>query len=155
MKHMKTETELSYGKQLRFIPKRENFVEESKEIFDYIIKHAKMMEYREKYFDYTMVSSLHKVIYLTGDNIDEFFDINKNKNIFLSSYYGNEKYEFTNQKLDISCVLTKEKVQIPIYDYWYYESEKIEESEEYILKLNIENYLILFSNKKIYYILSK
>lgn len=146
----KNETELSYGKQLRFIPKRENFVEESKEIFDYIIKHAKMMEYREKYFDYTMVSSLHKVIYLTGDNIDEFFDINKNKNIFLSSYYGNEKYEFTNQKLDISCVLTKEKVQIPIYDYWYYESEKIEESEEYILKLNIENYLILFSNKKIY-----
>lgn len=146
----KNETELSYGKQLRFIPKRENFVEESREIFDYIIKHAKMMEYREKYFDYTMVSSLHKVIYLTGDNIDEFFDINKNKNIFLSSYYGNEKYEFTNQKLDISCVLTKEKVQIPIYDYWYYESEKIEESEEYILKLNIENYLILFSNKKIY-----
>ena len=76
----KNETELSYGKQLRFIPKRENFVEESREIFDYIIKHAKMMEYREKYFDYTMVSSLHKVIYLTGDNIDEFFDINKNKN---------------------------------------------------------------------------
>ena len=146
----KNETELSYGKQLRFIPKRENFVEESKEIFDYIIKNAKMMEYREKYFDYTMVSSLHKVIYLTGDNIDEFFDINKNKNIFLSSYYGNEKYEFTNQKLDISCVLTKEKVQIPIYDYWYYESEKIEESEEYILKLNIENYLTLFSDKKIY-----
>ena len=33
----KNESELCYGKQLRFIPKRENFVEESKEIFDYII----------------------------------------------------------------------------------------------------------------------
>ena len=44
----KNESELCYGKQLRFIPKRENFVEESKEIFDYIIKNAQMMEYREK-----------------------------------------------------------------------------------------------------------
>ena len=37
----KNESELCYGKQLRFIPKRENFVEESQEIFDYIIKNAK------------------------------------------------------------------------------------------------------------------
>ena len=30
-----------------------------------------------------MLSSLNKVIYVTGDNIDEFFDINKNKDIVL------------------------------------------------------------------------
>ena len=146
----KNESELNYGKQLRFIPKRENFVEESKEIFDYIIKNAQMMEYREKYSNYTMLSSLNKVIYITGDNIDEFFDINKNKDIMLNSYYGNEKYEFANQKLDISCVLTKEKVEIPIYDYWYYESGDVEESEEYVLKLNIGKHSTLLSNKKIY-----
>ena len=68
----------------------------------------------------------------------------------LNSYYGNEKYELTTQKLDISCILAKEKVQIPKYNYWYYESEGAEESEEYVLKLNIENYLTLLSNKKIY-----
>ena len=146
----KNESELNYGKQLRFIPKKENFVEESKEIFDYIIKNAQMMEYREKYSNYTMLSSLNKVIYVTGDNIDEFFEINKNKDIVLNSHYGNEKYEFTNQKLDISCVLTKEKVEIPIYDYWYYGNGDVEESEEYVLKLNIENHSILCSNKKIY-----
>lgn len=146
----KNESELCYGKQLRFIPKRENFVDESKEIFDYIIKNAQMMEYREKYSTYTMLSSLNKVIYITGDNIDEFFAINKNKDIVLNLYYGNEKYEFTNQKLDISCILTKEKVKVPIYDYWSYESEYIEESEEYVLKLNIEGYLTLFSNTKMY-----
>lgn len=146
----KNESELNYGKQLRFIPKRENFVEESKEIFDYIIKNARMMEYREKYSNYTMLSSLNKVIYVTGDNIDEFFEINKNKDIVLNSYYGNEKYEFTNEKLDISCVLTKEKVEIPIYDYWYFGNGDVEESEEYLLKLNIENHSTLFSNKKIY-----
>lgn len=146
----KNESELNYGKQLRFIPKRENFVEESKEIFDYIIKNAQMMEYREKYSNYTMLSSLNKVIYVTGDNIDEFFEINKNKDIVLNSYYGNEKYEFTNEKLDISCVLTKEKVEIPIYDYWYYGNGDVEESEEYVLKLNIEKHSTLLSNKKIY-----
>ena len=146
----KNESELNYGKQLRFIPKRENFVEESKEIFDYIIKNAQMMEYREKYSNYTMLSSLNKVIYVTGDNIDEFFDINQNKDIVLNSYYGNEKYEFTNERLDVSCVLTKEKVEIPIYDYWYYGNGDVEESEEYVLKLNIENYSTLLSNKKIY-----
>ncbi len=149
-KAYKNESELCYGKQLRFIPKRENFVEESKEIFDYIIKNAQMMEYREKYSNYTMLSSLNKVIYATGDNIDEFFSINKNKDIVLNSYYGNEKYEFTNQKLDITCVLTKEKVEIPIYDYWYYENGDVEENEEYVLKLNIGEHSILYSNKKIY-----
>ena len=146
----KNESELCYGKQLRFIPKKENFVEESKEIFDYIIKNAQMMEYIEKYSNYTMLSSLNKVIYVTGDNIDEFFDINKNKDIALNSYYGNEKYEFTNQRLEISCVLTKEKVEIPIYDYWYYGNGDVEESEEYVLKLNIGEHLTIFSNKKIY-----
>ena len=146
----KNESELCYGKQLRFIPKRENFVEESKEIFDYIIKNAQMMEYREKYSNYTMLSALNKVIYVTGDNIDEFFDINKNKDIVLNSYYCNEKYEFTNQRLDISCVLTKEKVEIPIYDYWYYGNGDVKESEEYVLKLNIGEHSTLFSNKKIY-----
>ena len=146
----KNESELCYGKQLRFIPKRENFVEESKEIFDYIIKNAQMMEYREKYSNYTMLSALNKVIYVTGDNIDEFFDINKNKDIVLNSYYCNEKYEFTNQRLDISCVLTKEKVEIPIYDYWYYGNGDVKESEEYVLKLNIGEHSTLISNKKMY-----
>lgn len=146
----KNESELCYGKQLRFIPKRENFIEESKEIFDYIIKNAQIMEYREKYSSYTMLSSLNKVLYVTGDNIDEFFNINKNKDIVLNSYYGNEKYEFTNKKLDITCVLTKEKVEIPIYDYWHYGNGNVEESEEYVLKLNIREHSTLYSNKKIY-----
>ena len=76
-----------------YFDKRENFTEESKEIFDYIIKYAKMMDYRDKYSNYSMLNSLNKVMYVTGDNIDEFFEINKNKDIVLNSYYGNERYE--------------------------------------------------------------
>lgn len=44
--------ELYYGKQLKFVPKRENFTEESKPIFDYIIKYAEMINYNSKYNNY-------------------------------------------------------------------------------------------------------
>ena len=143
------ESGLYYGKQLRFIPKRENFTEDSQEIFDYIIKYAEMIDYNNRYNDNRMANSFHKSIYMMGDNINKFLDLSKNKGLWVHSYYnGNSKYEFTDQKLDIACILTKEKVQIPNYDYWY--QDKVEESEEYVLKLNMQKYSILVSNTKIY-----
>ena len=145
------ESGLYYGKQLRFVPKRENFTEDSQIIFDYIIKYAEMVDYNNKHNSYANANSLNKAIYLSGKDIDDFFNINKNKEILLNSYYGNTRYEFTNQKLDISCVFTKEKVQIPHYNYWYYyDNEESEESEEYVLKLNIQDYITLESINKIY-----
>lgn len=147
------ESELYYGKQLRFIPKRENFTEDSQIIFDYIIKYAEMVDYNNRYSDYRMSSSFNKYIYITGENIDEFLNINKNKGIILHSYYnGDSKYICTDEKLEVSCVLKKEKIRIPNYDYWFYdtEGEDEEESEEYVLKLNITGYSILLSNNKIY-----
>ena len=48
----KNEKELYYGKQLRFIPKKENFIESSQKMFDYIIKYAEMVEYNSKYNEY-------------------------------------------------------------------------------------------------------
>lgn len=147
----KNESELYYGKQLRFIPKRGNFTEDSQIIFDYIIKYAEMVDYNNRYSDYRMSASFNKFIYITGENIDEFLNINKNKGILLHSYYnGDLKYEFTNEKLYISCILKREKVQIPTYDYWSYYTGDSEESEEYVLKLNITDYSILLSNNKIY-----
>ena len=146
-------TELNYRKQLRFIPKRENFTEDSKKIFDYIIKYAEMVEYNNRFSDYRMSSSFNKSIYITEEKIDEFLNLNKNKEFILHSYYnGNSKYQFTDEKLDIKCTFKKEKVEIPVYnyDYWYYEQEGTEESEEYVLKLNISNYEILLSNTKMY-----
>ena len=149
----KNGTVLCYGKQLRFIPKRENFIDDSKKVFDYIIKYAEMIEYNNQFSDYRMSSSFNKAIYVTEENIDEFLNLNKNKEIIVHSYYnGNSQYRLTEEKLDISCIFKKEKVEIPIYTYdsWYYETENIEESEEYVLKLNISDYQILLSNTKIY-----
>lgn len=110
-----------------------------------------MVDYNNRYSDYRMSSSFNKFIYITGENIDEFLNINKNNEIILRSYYnGDSKYKFTDERLEVSCVLKKEKVRIPNYDYWFYDTEDEEESEEYVLKLNITGYSILLSNNKIY-----
>lgn len=71
-------------------------IEDSQIIFDYIIKYAEMVEYNNKHNSYANANSLNKVIYLSGNDIDDFFNINKNKEILLNPYSGNTKYEFTN-----------------------------------------------------------
>lgn len=147
----KNQSELNYGKQLRFIPKKENFTEDSQAMFDFIVKYAEMIEYNNTFSDYRMSSSFYKGIYITGERIDEFFKINNNKEVMVcSNYYGNIKHKLTDDKLDVKCILNKERVEIPSYNYWYYEEDYEEESEEYVIKLNIEDYDVLFSYDKIY-----
>ena len=69
----KNETTLFYGKQLEFIPKRENFTEDSRELFDFIIRFAEMIEYSKKYYRYGFDKSVVKDIYLTGNEIENYF----------------------------------------------------------------------------------
>ena len=144
----KNETELYYGKQLKFIPKRDNFIEASKPIFDFIIKYAEMIDYNEKYTDYRMASSFYKYIFISSNEIEEFFEINKNKEIVVNIYHDKEKFEFTDKKLNIECIFTRELVETPQYNYWYYAGTT--GTEEYVLKLNISDYLLLISSKYIY-----
>ena len=142
------ESELFYGKQLRCIPKRENFTEDSQSIFDYIIKYAEMIDYNNKFNKYATTNFFNKSIYLSGKDIDDFFKMYKNKYGILK-LYRDQKYEFTNQKLDMVCVLKKEEVKIQNYNCWEDEVEE-EISEEYILQLNIKDYFTLESLNKIY-----
>lgn len=148
----KDEKEIYYGKELSLIPKRENFEENSRWLFDFIIKYAKIIEYDNKYkkysyYNYASDNFIGKYIYLTGEDIDEFFANNKTKEININVPYGQGgKYTFTDENLNLYCELKKEEVTIPAYNLWYDE----EESEEYVFKLNIDNYSILMSQDKIY-----
>lgn len=140
-------TELYYGKQLRFIPKRENFIEDSQKIFDYIIKYAEMIEYGNKFNEYRYSSLSNKEIYITDENIDELFKL-KDTVTFKTYNNGNLEYTLTDEKLNIECIMNKEKVKINFHNYWSGYEEK--ESEEYVLKINIEGYNVLYSSSKIY-----
>ena len=142
--------ELYYGKQLNFIPKRENFLEEFRPIFDLIIKYAEMINYTKKYNKYDYYGDFNKYIYISNENIEEFFKLNNNKELILNTFEGQYKYNFTDEKLDIYCILKKEMVEFPKYDYYWYDNNRIEKSEELVLRLNIQDYFVIKSNKNIY-----
>lgn len=143
----KQETELDYGKQLRFIPKRENFNEESQKIFDLIIEHAELAEYIQKFNRYNEYDLSGKEIYISGKKIEETINLLEEPIISAYSYSeGDTEYEFTDEKINIECSLSKEMVERQI-GFW---EEKYEETEEYVLRLNISDYNVLFSNDHIY-----
>ena len=150
----KNKEEIYYGKQLNFIPKRENFIESSRPIFDLIIQYAEIIDYRSTYSRYTYDNYFNKSIFLDGEKIDKFFEI-IGKNVKLQIYGELVEYEFSDQKLDINCILEKKKMsfsEISEIGYWNYENylSMIESSDEYVLSLNVEPDYVLFSDEKIY-----
>ena len=143
-----TGSEIYYGKQLNFIPKKENFTEESQFLFDFIIKYAEIFNLSNKYNNYyTSSILLNKNIYISNENLDDFLEYYKDKGSSINLYNKDNKYEFTNETLDIYGILTKETVNLSNYSYYFDYDEK---SEEYIFKLNIEDYSILYTIKYIY-----
>lgn len=147
------EEELYYGKQLRFIPKRENFCKESQRKFDFIIQYAEMIDYNNKFNHYRIANTIDKEMLISGDKIEEIFDMMDEKKIIANSYTnGRNEYWYTEESLDIECVLEKEMVKNYVYHDYYYWQEKEEagETEEYVFKLNISNYYVLISKQYIY-----
>ena len=143
----KNQEELEYGKQLRFFVKKENFEEKSRDLLDYIISYGEMVEYSNKFSRYNYSDLSNKEIYLSGDKIEQILDMMPNKGIWVTSYSQGEKiYELTNEKLDMKCQLKKEMVETRT-NFW---DDEGEETEEYVFRLNISDYEILFSNNFIY-----
>ena len=154
----KNETEIYYGKQLRFIPKRENFSEDSRWLFDYIIEYAEMFQYYDTFDRYNMSTVIGKEMYIKGSKIDEFFNMLPNKNVLFHCYeysgkQGIELCNVTDEELKITYNIKKEKVKNFNIHYWDVEYEKV--TEEYVLRTNITNYLVLYSDKNIYILYNK
>ena len=147
-KAYKNKEELFYGKQLSLIPQKEIFTKDSQDILELLLNYAEILDYNQKYARYSLDGDFNRAIYLDGEKIDEFFNLNKNKIIIVNENNMPREYRLTDKKLDIKCILSREKVQIPNYSFW--SDETSYESEEYVLKLNIEDFDVLFSKDKIY-----
>ena len=142
----KNQEKLVYGKQLCFIPNKENFTEDSKKFFDFIIKYANIIAYNKKFNRYGLSDFSDKEIYIMGNNIEETLNLFENPKVYINSYRDGEKeYYFTDDKLEIQCEVKKEEVSFE-NNYWF----EIDDSEEFVLKLNIKNYNVLYSDQYIY-----
>ncbi len=124
------ESELQYGKKLKFIAKRENFCETDRKLLDYILKYGSNLEFadniiRNSYYYYSLSSSTKSMI-INDELLDEFFEILRNRQTEFVIYNSNlEDCVFVNDKL-----LPKIKI------------EKLE-SGDYNIKLNYKytNYI--------------
>lgn len=131
------ETILQYGKKLRFVCKEESFANDSKEVLKFILNYAKMLEYNEKIYEgyyYSLMHSSSKTMKLFDDKVDEFFELLKDKPIIFSNYQtGEQVYKFTDETI---------KLVLDI--------KKCDESDDYELAINIQNYDYITTNKSIY-----
>ena len=157
-KAYKNKSELYIGKKLSLIPVRENFDENSKKLFDFIIKYGEMIDYYNKNNRYGLDYGYNKYIVISDDEINEFMNIMKDDGLVLDTYDGLEEYNFTTEKLDVYCIFDKENVEFFSYRSWDYTDKGRITSNEYVLKINLENYDVLettnyfyvFYNNKIY-----
>ena len=138
----KNESILTYGKKLSFEAKRENFAKEDIKFLDYILNYAEKVKYDRKIHDseyryYRAPNISNKSVRVFEEQIDEFFEIVKNRKVEITCELGRMYYELTEEKIDIKVELKKLK------------------EREYKLKLNIKDYVYFLTNKNIYLLLNQ
>lgn len=142
--------QLSYGKKLSFIANKNNFVKQDQRLLDFIIKYGESVNYEKRaaksnYYYYRTATLSSKAITVFEDNMDEFFDIIKDRDFEFNTRFEKDVFRYTENKPNIKVTLSKNK------------------KNEYVLKCNISNYdfyityenIYLFLNKKIYKINKK
>ena len=131
---------LTFGKKLKFEARKENFNKTDRELLDYILDYGEILKYNARYLEsfsnyyyYSRSRIIEKSIIATDNKIDEFFEITNKKPILVELQGGKVAYTKTNEKLEIRLDMEKQK-----------------NSDDYVLKINLENYMFLVSEKKIY-----
>ena len=133
------EETIQYGKKLKFIAKRANFCEDDHKLLDFILEYGSILKYsnqinEDSYYYYYRKPTSTKTIKIYEDKIDSFFEIIKSRPTQFSGYTIDKcVYTFSNENIDILLNM-----------------EKDENTQDYILKINIHNYEYITSNKYIY-----
>ena len=127
---------LQFGKNLKFEAKRESFNKEDLKILDLILQYGEILRYSGNLFSHSYYNSPRistKYLTVFENKMEEFFEAIKNRPIEVSIYNQKEMYQFTDEKLDINVEISKPK-----------------KSNDYILKININDYRYIVSDKNIY-----
>ena len=100
-----------YGEKLQFIHTKEVFDEKSKELLEFLLKHAEIIKYansnsNSNYRYYGKALNETNII-LGNSGIDEIFDILKGQTVEFQRDYKNEYIEFTEEQPKIEFELKK------------------------------------------------
>lgn len=145
------EEEIRLGKKLKFIPKFENFSEESRDFFKFILNYEDAVKISADNDRYSFRNSFsNKLIVLSSKRIDDFFEIAKGRKLIVSILKKQEEFYLTDEPLEISCSLKREIVKSQKTNYWYEGEDEQQPTEELVLKLNISNYYVVQSEKYLY-----
>lgn len=132
------ERELQYGKNLRFICKRENFDKDSQGLLDFILDYGRMIRFanklnEENYYRHYGTQS-YKTMNVVYEKIDEFFDVVKDRRVAVSGYrIDDNEFAVTDEVLDIKI-----------------DAKKSNDNEDYELEINIEDYYYISGMEYIY-----
>ena len=121
-----------YGEKLEFLHTRENIEDESKGIFDFIMKYAEVLKYSiniNKYNFYGSVLSQSELV-LGESMIDEAFEILKDKKVIFEKDFLTQNITFIEGNPKIEFILSKVNKQ------------------EYKIRPNIDPYTIFFLKGK-------
>ena len=121
-----------YGEKLEFLHVRDNIAEDSKDIFDFIMKYSEVLKYSiniNRYNFYGSVLSQSELV-LGESMIDEAFQILKNKSVTFEKDFSAENINFIEGNPKVEFVLSKVNEQ------------------EYIIKPNIDPFNLIFLKGK-------
>ena len=130
---------LNLGKKLKFEARKENFKKVDRDLLEYILDYGEILKYNARYLEnfsnyyYSRTRIIEKSIIATDNKIDDFFEITNKKPIILVTRDGKLPFVHTTDKLEIKL-----------------DMEKQNNSDDYLLKINLVNYTFLVSDKKIY-----
>ena len=97
-----------YGEKLEFIHKLENFEEESKPLVEFILKYAEIMVYSKQInrYSYYVQNINQQYIILGPENIDEVYNLLKNKEVIFEDEDESKKIIFKDETPDIKFTLS-------------------------------------------------
>lgn len=126
----------SYGKKLTFIHTYDAFEEDSRKLLDFIMKYGELIKYADTNSNRTFSGVSDKLIILAGVQLDEFFEIEKNKRVQVNKNGKNEILSFIDEEPKINFKVTEKS------------------KDEYLLKTSydIYNYQII-AGKDYYYLI--
>ena len=121
-----------YGEKLEFLHVRENIHEDSRDIFDFIMKYAEILKYSTNINKYNYLGNVlnQSEIILGESMIDEVFEILKNKKVGYERELFSGNMKFYEGNPDVKFILSKEG------------------NDEYKIESNVDLYNLIFIKGK-------